>query len=45
MPCPDCKGKGKKDHGTFLSTDWWECKLCKGSGRKKCGVCNGKGTV
>lgn len=45
VPCPDCKGKGKKDHGGFMSTDWRECKLCSGSGKKKCGVCNGRGTV
>jgi DnaJ-class molecular chaperone len=40
--CPDCHGKGKKDYGTFLTTDWRECRLCHGSGRKKCGVCNGR---
>jgi DnaJ-class molecular chaperone len=43
VSCPDCRGKGKKDHGSFLSTDWRECKLCHGSGIKKCGACNGKG--
>lgn len=45
VQCPDCGGKGKKDHGNFLSTDYRECKLCSGSGKKKCGVCNGKGSV
>lgn len=44
VPCPDCKGKGKKDVGGFF-TEWRECKLCSGSGRKKCGACNGKGKV
>lgn len=45
VTCPDCKGKGKKDHGGLLSNDWRECKLCEGSGEKKCGVCKGKGTI
>lgn len=42
--CPDCKGKGKKDYGTFV-TDWGDCKHCGGSGKKLCGVCKGRGTI
>lgn len=45
VKCPDCGGKGKKDHGGFMTTKWRECNLCGGSGKKKCGVCNGRGSV
>lgn len=45
VKCPDCNGKGKRDHGGPFSNDWRECKHCSGSGRKKCGVCDGKGKL
>lgn len=45
VKCPDCRGKGKKDRGSIFQSDYRECKLCHGSGKKKCGVCNGTGRV